>query len=512
MKKIFISILIIVVPLLISAQTILFHENFEAPFYSDSVTSSQTATNTTHWAISSTLFSSGASSDSCQVLQNDTTYLTTDAFSTLGHTTIHLEFDHICKIEFFDAAEIEVSNNNGASWTKLIGSQYNGPGHFSPIGNKFASVSYIIWTPAYDTIIPTNSWWKHETFTISSLVSNSAQVKVRFALCDLNNTGNAGNYGWLIDDIKVSNPTATTTTDAGVLSIINPLDSTIAGSNINVQITIQNFGTDTLYSIPVSYQLNTQTQISEIWTGTLLPDSSTNYTFTTSYNALDSAYTLCSWTSLTNDIYSVNDSSCKNVGVIPAPIDVGIISFIIQCSTPNFGPVTVKATIKNFGANTISSIPVEYKYGINSIKETWTGILLPDSTKDYTFNTIYMCPLGPYNLCVLTNLIDDIDSTNNKYCKDISGINENGIDNFKLLQNIPNPTKGITNIVYIIPNSGKIKFELINLLGKIVYSQENKANSGKNQIELNVRNLPSGMYYYSLKYKGKTLSKKMIIN
>ena len=519
MKKITFIALLFIIPSLLTAQTVIFHENFELPSQADSVTSSQTATNTTHWAISSTLFSSGTSSDSCQVIQGDTTYLTTDAFSTMGNTTIHLEFDHICKIEFFDAAEIQVSSNNGATWTKLLHSpNYMGTGNF--LSNKFSVVTYAAWVATNDGAIPTNSWWKHESFNISSLVSNATQVKIRFLLRDGNNTGPVGmngtNYGWLIDNIKVSNPTATAT-DAGVLSIINPLDSTIAGSNINVQITIQNFGTDTLYSIPVSFQLNTQTQISEIWTGTLLPDSSTNYTFTTSYNALDSAYTLCSWTSLTNDIYSVNDSSCKNVGVIPAPNDVGIIEIVNPDSGIYLGSnVPVTAKIQNFGTNTVTSIPVEYNInGMNLIQETWTGTILPDSTKDYTFNTTYMSPIGNHILCVRTNVVGDSDSTNDKSCKNISiifGINENGIDNFKLLQNVPNPTKGITNIVYIIPNSGKIKFELINLLGEIVYSQENKANTGKNQIELNVRYLPSGMYYYSLKYKGKTLSKKMIIN
>jgi len=513
MKNITFIALLFIIPSLLTAQTVIFHENFELPSQADSVTSSSSGT--ASWGISTKLYNSGLRSDSCVITMGDTSYLTTNAFSTIGNTYVLLEFSHICKIEFFDAGEIEVSNDNGGTWTKLTGMQYYyGPGQFSGIGYKFASVSYIIWNPANHHAIPTNSWWRTETFNISSLVSNSAQVKVRFALCDLNNTGGAGNYGWLLDDIKIS---AIFQKDAGVTAIINPLDSTIAGSNINVQITIQNFGTDTLNSIPVSYQLNALTTINETWSGTLLPDSSTNYTFTTSYNALDSAYTLCSWTSLTNDIYSVNDSSCKNVGVIPAPIDVGIIEIVNPDSGIYLGSnVPVTAKIQNFGTNTVTSIPVEYNInGMNLIQETWTGTILPDSTKDYTFNTTYMSPIGNHILCVRTNLVGDADSSNDKSCKNIIiifSINENGIDNFKLLQNVPNPTKEITNIVYIIPNAGKIKFELINLLGQTLYIKENKVKAGKNQIELNVRNLPPGIYYYSLEYKGKTLSKKMIKN
>lgn len=186
--------------LYIKGQTVVFHENFENPSGADSVISSPTGS----WGLSSVYFADGYKSDSCQVKYNDTTYLTTNTFSTLGMQYVILEFDQICKIEFFDAAYIEISTNNGISWIQLTSGQYLGSGQFAAIGNKFNATSYSDWLPVNNNTVPSNTWWKHESFDLSSIASNAAQVKLRFALADINSSGAAGNYGWLIDKIKIN--------------------------------------------------------------------------------------------------------------------------------------------------------------------------------------------------------------------------------------------------------------------------------------------------------------------
>jgi len=181
-------------------QSLVFHENFEPISGADSVVVSPANT----WSLTTALSASGLASDSCTVKLADTTYLTTTVFSTLGMQYVLLDFDQICKVEFFDAAIIEVSNNNGSTWTQLTGGQYLGQGQFANVGNRFNATSYPAWIPANNYATPTNSWWKHENFDISSLVSNASQVKIRFVLTDVNNTGNAGAYGWLLDNINVT--------------------------------------------------------------------------------------------------------------------------------------------------------------------------------------------------------------------------------------------------------------------------------------------------------------------
>jgi hypothetical protein len=182
-------------------QTLLYSENFEANTLPDSVTSVGTAT----WAKSSTLFSQGARSDSSRIVNNgDTSVLTTSSFSTVGASNVMLYFDHICKIEFFDEAFIETSIDNGVTWTRLTGAQYLGTSQFSNNGNKFTAAAYATDWVAGTYAVPTNIWWKSETFNISALAGNNANVKIRFVLRDAS-PGNTmpDNYAWFIDNIRV---------------------------------------------------------------------------------------------------------------------------------------------------------------------------------------------------------------------------------------------------------------------------------------------------------------------
>ncbi|HBG70972.1 MAG: hypothetical protein A2W93_03280 [Bacteroidetes bacterium GWF2_43_63] len=195
------------------SQTIVFSENFETlPL---SVTSSGAG----NWARSTYLHADGAYSDTAIVTMASSTYLTTPAFSTLGNFMVTLEFDQICKIEFFDGGFVEYSTNNGATWTVVSSAYYQGSGVM--VSNKFTANSYVsTWMPASPSAVPTNTWWKHEKFDISALVGNQASVMIRFKLSDLNNNGPNLNYGWALDNISVN--MAIDEMDAPVITMIPP--------------------------------------------------------------------------------------------------------------------------------------------------------------------------------------------------------------------------------------------------------------------------------------------------
>src|SRR6187401_994937 len=108
----------------------LFHEDFEIP---DSVVSSGSI----GFAQCTRIAAGGNACDSSSYGVGDTCYLTTIPFSTLGHSTVILSFDQICKIEFFDAGTVQVSNDNGLTWTQLSAAQYLGNSNFPSQGNKF---------------------------------------------------------------------------------------------------------------------------------------------------------------------------------------------------------------------------------------------------------------------------------------------------------------------------------------------------------------------------------------
>lgn len=198
MKTIIITLLILITGLL-NAQTVLLTEGFE------NLPLSFTSSGSSNWSRSTVFHKSGAYSDTARInAAADSAILTSNTINASGMNFIFLEFDHICKLELFDHGYVEYSLNNGSTWTKLTGNEYTGTGNFATISNGFNSVSYPLeWYPSNNNMIPTNSWWKHESFDLSSVAANASQLKIRFKLKDDNGTSNAGNYGWILDNIVV---------------------------------------------------------------------------------------------------------------------------------------------------------------------------------------------------------------------------------------------------------------------------------------------------------------------
>jgi len=192
------------------AQTLIYSENFETNSLPDSVVLTGTGTS----GSSSALFSQGVRSDSMRIaLAGDSVVMTTQAFSTTGNSFVMLYFDQICKIEFFDEGYIEVSNNNGVTWTRLTAAQYQGISQFGTQGDKFTAAAYANDWAAGSYAVPSNAWWKSETFDISLLVGNAAQVKIRFVLRDAQpGSVMPDNYAWFLDNIRV----------VGAFSELNP--------------------------------------------------------------------------------------------------------------------------------------------------------------------------------------------------------------------------------------------------------------------------------------------------
>lgn len=202
--------------LISSAQTPVFEENFET------LPLGVTTAGSVLWSRTSHLSASGLWADSARIqVPGDSSQLITPSFSTLGNPFVRLEFDHICKLEFFDEGAIEVSADNGLTWIRLTGNEYLGNGYFSTTGNRFSAASYTDWDISNPSAIPAQSWWKHETFNISAVAGNVSQVRVRFVLRDLMVNGGAGHYGWLIDNIKVS--ASMYEVDKPQLSLANPI-------------------------------------------------------------------------------------------------------------------------------------------------------------------------------------------------------------------------------------------------------------------------------------------------
>lgn len=328
------ALLVFTMGLVANGQSLLFSENFESNSLPDSIVH----TGNGLWGQSTALYSQGLRSDSLKInATGDSVVMTSQAFSTSGNSFVMLYFSHICKIEFFDDGYIEVSNNNGTTWTRLTGAQYQGISQFSTQGNKFTAAAYATDWAAGTFAVPTNAWWKNETFDISSLVGNAASVKVRFILKDAQ-TGNSmpDNYGWFIDNIRVMGAFSELTPPA--ITLLTPSLDTIYGVDpVQVKAVITDAsGIDTAY---LRYTVNggatTNLAMTEIG-----PD-----TFAASVPFPGFGRTVCM------QVFASDSSAAGNIGVYPVSGCKTWYHKYNTGSTSTVGTGTTSSTLYTFYAS-----------------------------------------------------------------------------------------------------------------------------------------------------------------
>lgn len=194
--------------------------------------------------------------------------------------------------------------------------------------------------------------------------------------------------------------------------------------------------------------------------------------------------------------------------------DAGVSKIVLPSdTTPILSSNTVKIRIINYGTYPLDSISVQYMAsGQSAVIETWMGSQLQQyDSVDFTFQTPYSSPIGLYQLCAKTLLPNDVDTSNNMACKSFVSTNEEVYNEFKLWQNIPNPTDKCTTIKYQIPYNGVIHFQLVNSNGHLIYDLVEKKTFGAHQINIDASKLNSGLYFYSIVYNGKRIARRMIV-
>jgi len=435
---------------------------------------------------------------------SSTEYLYSPFFMFTNVDSSYMEFWHWYETESgYDGCRIEYSINGG-NWT-ILGT-LNDP-------------NAVNW---YNTTVSGLPCWSgssggyvHSKFRLTSnpaIVDAVAPVQFRFKF--FSDAADV-DEGWAVDDFSLTAPPIPQ--DAGVIAILQPNAATQTGSPVTVQVTIKNFGTGNLTSVPVKYRVNNGAVVTETWAGTIVPGATADYTFTTPYASPASTYNLCAFSKLTGDIYTFNDTTCASFGTTPAPHDVGISSIVSPGLSTIVGqPDSVKVMIKNFGLGIETSIPLEFLR--NSViigSGVWTGTLNGGDSVLYKFSTVSISPIGNYSLCARTTLTGDANPANDQKCiypVGHVGIEDYDYNGFSLEQNMPNPAEITTSIVFYIPEDGKVYFTMVDMMGQLVRSEEMDAVMGKNQIDLDISSMADGIYFYSATYKGDKITKRMVIN
>jgi len=83
---------------------------------------------------------------------------------------------------------------------------------------------------------------------------------------------------------------------------------------------------------------------------------------------------------------------------------------------------------------------------------------------------------------------------------------------FALYQNYPNPFNPTTTIEFDIPERTNVKLIIYDILGREVETLVNKElEPGKYKINFTATNLPSGVYFYTLRTPKFTKTNKMLL-
>jgi hypothetical protein len=83
---------------------------------------------------------------------------------------------------------------------------------------------------------------------------------------------------------------------------------------------------------------------------------------------------------------------------------------------------------------------------------------------------------------------------------------------YQLQQNQPNPFKEMTLIEFELPKDSKVQFDIFDINGRVIYSNNQDYSAGQHQWRVDAAMLPSaGIYYYQMRTDHYSYSRKMIL-
>jgi hypothetical protein len=334
-------------------------------------------------------------------------------------------------------------------------------------------------------------------------------------------------------DNNSSNDTASLEFDISpALSVtINPITQVGScakiGSPIYQDVVIENMGTVDLTGIELALVItgtNTTEIVKESAPIDLAVNESRNYSFINPYSVPDeatyqvriNAYLGCdsAWVNKSDAVEECSDLHNLRIVSIDNPqegqTDASGSSSSITVSIENWDDVSP------FEAVSIYAV-IEDKEG-QVLTTRWETIerIEPSRTKQFTFTEAYTVPDDTtYRIRVYLANVDvypEDDTLSIECYTESVGIETLKENVFTLSQNVPNPANGSTRIDYSIPEAGEVLFYVYSISGQLLYSQTIEAASGKQSLELNTSAFASGIYFYSIEYKGHRLVNRMMIS
>jgi hypothetical protein len=113
--------------------------------------------------------------------------------------------------------------------------------------------------------------------------------------------------------------------------------------------------------------------------------------------------------------------------------------------------------------------------------------------------------VGPYDIYYM-----DID-TAGLFAEPLTGLSTNSNEVFTIGQNYPNPFTGTTYVDLNMKRNATVSVTVMDIVGREIYNVSQPATAGKNQIEINLGAIPSGVYFYTIIADGVKETRKMIV-
>jgi len=235
------------------------------------------------------------------------------------------------------------------------------------------------------------------------------------------------------DVVGVFQITSDFVNDVGVISVDEPIDGALSDEEI-ISITVFNYGLDEQTNIPVSYQVNGGTVITEILPGPISSAMEMQYTFSTTADmgTVGSVYQITAFTDLLDDEDHLNDTTMTSVSHL-YPDDIGVAEILSPVSGSGLSAEEdITVVINNFGTNDQSNFDVSYQLNDELVTENVPGPLTVDSPLSYTFTqTGNLLTLDTYELKSYTSLPLDANLNNdtttimvvNSFCEPESNCN-----------------------------------------------------------------------------------------
>ncbi len=104
-------------------------------------------------------------------------------------------------------------------------------------------------------------------------------------------------------------------------------------------------------------------------------------------------------------------------------------------------------------------------------------------------------------------VVDNIKVVNDVSSTSIGIVNKNDFD----VNIYPNPSNGAFKLVLESENHSVANIEVIDMIGRVIYSQQSELNSGKNYIDVNVHDLKTGLYLISTDINNKVNVSKLMV-